>query len=84
MSEYPNTCHTLGPFYITTARQADNAPIIDVCGTRSVDGWSGGGFVIRLRKTGRALVVGRKGWHAPVPSARLRMLPIVGALFRMR
>lgn len=81
---YPNTCHTLGPFYVTTCRQADNAPVIDTCGTRSVDGWSGGGFVIRLRKTGRALVLGRIGWHAPVPSARLRMMPVVGRLFRMR
>lgn len=85
MTSYPNPARVyFGRFYVTKCRQSAGAPVIDTGSSRSVDGWSGGCWVIRLRRTaGPALVLGRIGWRAQYP-ARLARIPLLGRLFRPR
>lgn len=87
MNDFPNKTWTVGRLVLTTCIQAGGNPVIDGCHTRSVDGWSAGGWAILPKHgPGRALVVAVK--DRPGPSygtvKRLRRLPIVGSLFRSR
>ena len=81
---YPNVAHVIGRFVFTTCKQGAYAPVFDGCTTTSIDGWTAGGWCIRLRTTpGRGLVVARIGHAAPAPSTirRLCSIPVIRRLF---
>lgn len=82
---YPNKTHLIGPLFFGWCRQAGGAPIIDTASTTSVDGWSAGSWVIRLRRTpGSALNIGLKSRPFILPPRRLMRVPLLGMLFRAR
>lgn len=82
---YPNRAHRFGRLFVTTARQAAGAPVVDFGTTRALEGWVAPCIVIRPRRTmGRALVI---GWVTPKhlrPPRLLRRVPLLGRLFRTR
>jgi hypothetical protein len=84
MSEYPNKTHTLGRWFWGWCSQGDGTPVVDAGYSESVDGWSGGTVVVRLRSTpGRALFIGRKGSASPSLLTLMRV-PVLGVAFRPR
>ncbi len=83
MTDYPHKTITLGRLAITTTRQGAG-PIIDGCTTRSIDGWTAGGWCIRPQRTpGRALVIAWRGWDGPTWTLirRLTTTPLIRRLF---
>jgi hypothetical protein len=86
-SRYPHRTAVLGRLVLTTCRQGANAPMVDGCTSRAVDGWTAGGWCIRLHATpGPGLVVAWRGWSGPSHALirRLAGLPLPAGIFRMR
>jgi len=61
---------TFGPVVVTTVRQASDAPIIDGCTVRAIDGRKFGGVAVRTSRRaqpGTALVVAVRDRATPNP-----------------
>lgn len=81
---YPHATVTIGRLVLTTTKQGAGAPVLDGCTTSSVDGWTAGGWCLRLRTTpGRGLVVALIGHVGPTYATirRLCSTPVIRHLF---